>query len=968
MGNYKIFLSLVFALFVGITAQAESFYYLEDFDNSQTFSENEDVPNGWKSIGTYAFHRMIASHAGYTAQSGDYVFGTTGSSSYGRDETFCTQGFELKGGVACKVRFYYLAPGGTPSSVRNTTLHIAAGNSRDYTAMTELGKTAAPVTSWKQYEFSFTPETDGTYYFGFKIEAQLAMSGYALIDDLEIEGEKPTASPIVGKEISTLESFYSDEITSTDFYKYIGESVVTYVNDNLIFVQDETAAIRILLNNGENTYKIGDKITSFEGTVSTDSYGVLTLQVEKENSGELLSSDNVVASTTVTLSDLLASPKKYVSRLVRINSLDFSNTEDGDVFEEDIAYMITDGENETLLTLFSNTDLSYTAIPTTSFDLTALVVLNQQLTLMPRSTADIEEAQIPVEHETESLPYLQSFDNTDNDYDGTSYLPRGWVSTGTAPFVTAASSDLAAATGTYYMITDESDAVRDEIAYTPFFDLTAGTTYSISFMLSMPGNTESAVNRTTDMMVSVGKDQTREAQDTELLTIMQTESGWTKQEISFTPSVDGQYCFAFSLSSDYGYAGIVAIDDVLITAPGLILRPTADFTYEGWFNIMNSNMLSFTNTPVQMYNTSKYGTSFEWEIIGAVPEKSTEENPQFLFPEEGEYEVKMTASNATGSRTTYKTISVEKFTGKADKMGLKTYNGSEKVASSYSDVPTYETDETYDFISGFNHYYRRYAERFEFPETIKFTLSSISTWLVSYQRMLTYTAEERNFPFTIALYGETNGLPDESKCFGKKVSTVVDEFGSQGIGLENAQQWGFSLGEDAITVKGAFYIAFEFSDDMPIESNDANIERSFLALSTVKHNSGETTLYAKPTAGPNNFSPNGNWYRADQISTIAQGYGLNLILWGSLDDGTNSGIVAVGADGQIVFDTFLKEDNLHISGTTANETISVFDLAGHIVLTSKAHANTSCVAIDSLPQGTYVVKCNAGTRKFVIVH
>lgn len=965
MGKFYTSLTLSLAFLFCEQAQAEKFYFIEDFDNPEAFADGQTVPEGWLSDGSYPFHRLAASSTGYSAQSGDYVFGTSGSPSYGRDETFTTKGFELKGGMACTLRFYYLAPGGTPSSVRNNTLHVGAGISKDYTAMTEIGETSTVVSSWKQYEFLFTPEEDGTYYFGFKLEAQMGMSGYVLLDDIEVEGETSDAIPAGGQEISTLATFYGNGITTTDTYKYTGEAVVTYAGNGMMFVEDATAAIRIAISEEETSYNIGDKLTAFEGTVGKDEYGTLTLTPAEGKTVEKLSENNAIATPSATLAELLASPASYVSELVKVSGLYFKDTEDGNAFEEGTAYTVTDGTNECNFSLIAGSNLADTAIPTTYFDLVALVVPGQTLALTPRFEADITEALTPVEHETQPLPYLQSFDNTDGDYDGTSYLPKGWTATGTTPFVTAYDSDLPAATGTYYMATGESSSVRDEMAYTPFFDMKAGTTYSISFQLCMPGNKEETIPVTTTLKLLAGNDQTTGAQTETLLTSGATGEGWTLKEATFTPTADGQFCFAFSLSSDYAYAGLVAIDDVLITAPGLVLRPTADFTYEGWFDIMNGKMVAFDNTPVKMINISKYGTSFEWEAIGATPETSTEENPSFLFNTEGDYTVKLTATNATGSRTTYKTISVEKFSGKSEKEGLKTYNSSEKIASSYTDVPTFPTDSTYDFISGPNHYYRRYAERFSLPEKVEMTVSSISTWLISYQRMTAYTSEERNHPFTIAAYGETNGRPDESKCFGKKVSTIVDEFGSQGIGLENSTQWGFSLEEAPITVSGTFYLSFEFDESMPIDSDDPNIIRSFAALSTIKHSSESTTLYAQPTSGPEGFTPDGGWYRADQISSEASGYGLNLILWGMLSDGTSEGIVAVDTGGSIVFDTYLKNTTLHVSGTTDGETVGIYDLSGRLVTTCKAKGQSTSVNIDALPNGTYVVKCAAGTRKFV---
>ena len=50
------------------------------------------------------------------------------------------------------------------------------------------------------------------------------------------------------------------------------------------------------------------------------------------------------------------------------------------------------------------------------------------------------------------VPYYNTFDNYDGDYDGSSYLPKGWLSVGNMPFFTANIPRLDAVTGTYYLV------------------------------------------------------------------------------------------------------------------------------------------------------------------------------------------------------------------------------------------------------------------------------------------------------------------------------------------------------------------------------------------------------------------------------------------------------------------------------------------------------------------------------------
>lgn len=962
MKKITLLLSLILGCLLNISVSAAPFFYEQTFDNPDDFPDDAPLPEGWANDESDQFMRYPAMWCGTSAPSGDYILCAMPANDK-RDDAFFTHGFRLKGGVVCKVRFSYWAMNGTPPTMRTNTFSVYAGTSQSSDGMVLIGETDPTVANqWNTKEVSFTPDEDGVYYFCFRLKASMAQSGLAALDSIEIEGEAYEEKPAV-IELTSLDAFYGSEIAADKTYIFKGEALVTYVGKDIMYIEDGTAGVAVTPPD-VTKFNIGDILTDVEGTVSVVG-GTPTILPAEGKDATIVSSGNEVTAAAVSLEDLVAAQGAgYTARLVNVAKLSFKNVEAGDVFEEDVTYSLTDGTNDAGFRLFAESDLTDTAIPTEEFNLTGIMTGDGGVTISPRSKSDIEIIEAPIPQVVVSLPYMQSFDNVDDDYDGTSYLPKGWLTTGTIPFVTASMPSLPAVTGSYYMVTPESDVMRDESAYTPFFEMTAGTTYTISFYLNMPGDVLYDQLREMKLSFTAGKAQSRDAQ-TETLFVADkaTSDNWEKCETTFTPEADGTYCFAFNITSDVEYTGHCAVDDLFVTAPGMVLRPTADFAYDGWFDIMDSRYVAFGDNPVKMKNCSKYGTEFAWEVKGAIPETSTEENPEFIFPDEGVYSIKLTAKNQTGERTTYKSIDLKKFSGEEENAGYKTYSDSETIVTGSWSIPTFDTDPTYDFVTGPNHYYRKFAERFELPSNINWTIKSISTFLSAYSRKMEYSEDMRNHPFTIAFYGETDGRLDESKLFGKKVSTVVDEFGSMGIGLEHSKMFGFMLEENPITVNGPFYLAFEFSDNMPIDSDDPMIERSYVALSVVKHKSEETTIYAKPTAGPEGFVPDGEWHKVDELSHAMKGYGTNLILWGDMTD-IYAGTVAIDNNGDVIFAIRFDGETLDISGTEAGETIMIHDVAGRLVKKATADEYGTTVQLGGIPEGVYVVTTKAGSRKF----
>ena len=967
----KLLLFFCFLFAALLKASADELYYDQDFDQAADYAEGSYVPKGWLSKGTLALYRQKASDMGASAHSGSYVFGNVGSYMGVRDEIVYTPGFTLVAGKVCTFSFWLYAPGGSPASVRNTQIKVTAGTAQTKEAQTvKLGQTPKQAHStWTKYSFEFTPETEGEYFFALHLVTTIAQSGLVAFDDIVVEGETP-APPVPANELQELSAAYADGFDFTAPYTYKGEAIVSYVNTaaGVAYLQDVTAGAKLLFP-AAAAPKAGDKISDLGCTLALAD-GVLTMTIPGDAAAPAfttVSEGNALPAQSVTLEALAAEPQLYAGKLIAVDSVTFSNIEAGDVFEEGLDYTLTDGTSSIALGFLPGDALYDEGIPTEVLKVTGIALSGTTATIAPRTLEDMQKYTTPIVHDTKELPYQQSFDNENEDYDGTSQLPTGWACTGTVPFVTANMDGLLAHGGTYYLITPEGSFLRDERLYTPFFDMEAGKTYVYSFYLYLPGKVSLGTLQPTNVTVTVGNDQESSAQTTTLLTLNgQSLTSWTKQEVKFVPMVSGQYCFAVNLFSESPSCGDIAIDDVTVFEEGSVMRPTAEFGIPAWYDVYESRVCVFRGTAVQMINLSTEATEYEWSIPGANPATSTEKNPAFFFPEEGTYTITLTAKNSRFSKTTTKEIKVY-FPTDEGQLGLMNYNPSEdKMISYFDEMPTYPTDPEFDYISGFNHYYYRYAQRYALPEETKMTISSISTWLVAYSRMSAYTAEERNWPFTISFYGETNGKLDETKCFGRKISTLVDEFGNVGIGYEHPKMWGFSLESNPITVQGNFYVAFEYDPQIPIDSPDPNITRSYIALSLAQSRLPQSNMYVYPTSGPEGFTKTNQWCSLNEFDASKEGYSLALILWAKAEGAAApEGIMAIGTDGKPAFAARPCGDNLNVSGTEAGERLTLFDASGRLVRTAAAETGATQISLGGLSAGTYIIMSSKGAVKFV---
>lgn len=557
------------------------------------------------------------------------------------------------------------------------------------------------------------------------------------------------------------------------------------------------------------------------------------------------------------------------------------------------------------------------------------------------------------------LPYSQSFDNENNDYDGTTdFVPHGWLATGSYPFRTANITGLEAKDGTYYVVAPESSVSRDDRLYTSFFLLHAGTTYTAKFYLYMPGDE----GRTSNFDFTVGKEQDADFH-TSLLTIENAQTdGWKQVTVNFTPEETHYYCFSFALSGESIVAGEAAIDFFTLSAPDLVFKPRASFSFNGYFSQMNSGLSLIDMQEIQMVNQTTDGETYEWSVPGALPSSSTEAEPAFAFPSSGSYTITLTATNSAGSSTTSETITVNKIDTESV-LPLTVYNPGEESLMTRDQVPCFDTAEEADYVTGVNHYYTCIAERFALPEERVYKLTGLTLYLCYYNIANRNYVEEYNKSFSIVLYGEKDGRPDLDKVYGKYETTLNGAFST--MGLSKAELRTLSLPEP-IVATGPFYVALEVDPTVTLDDEDSHLSRTILGLGGFYHRSNQTTLYVKPTAVPEGatFTPDGGYCLVDEVDAEQKGLGLNITAWLNVSR-PESEAIAVAPNGRTTFDAAFLGGNLCVSGTQPGETVRVVNAAGQVVIAERAQSDAMSFSAASLPHGVYVVNTAAGSVRIL---
>lgn len=505
------------------------------------------------------------------------------------------------------------------------------------------------------------------------------------------------------------------------------------------------------------------------------------------------------------------------------------------------------------------------------------------------------------------LPWSESFDNYGGNYDGTSMLPNGWMASGDVPFRTAVSASMPARTGTYYLVTEPSDSPRHDRAYTPYFDLKAGETYTFSFWLWMPG--QKGYGMTNDLVLTVGPEQDYEMQPVTLLTLSAERcEQWTQYTVNYIPEEDGLHTFCFHLLTQAPLGGYVGIEDVSLLDAHQVLPPNADFAVQGNVDLFTAELMQFPSGHLHFVNLSTEATDYEWSIPGASPSLSTEKDVDVFFPASGTYTVTLTASNASGQQTCSRDISLGLYDKSQTTMAFQNHIDGVDRTLARGEVPTFATDPENDFYTGPNHYYRVMAERYEMPANQSLDITQLNYFMTNFS-FIASTSEttwpvQKNIPITVSIVGEKDGLPDENQVFGSKTGPMSQMIKDRGIGVGEMRGFVF---DNPVHVTGTFYVVLSFPEEFIIDTPDHFIGRSYFAMSPSVHRHGRATMYVKPHHNLDGTLADGQWLNAADFSEDLAGFGLFYYVWASNYQPDMTGVASVNAESVLAYPVFTIE-------------------------------------------------------------
>ena len=966
-----------FTLTFASMAMAASMYAAEPFTLSYDFDSETDFASGWNYESSGMVHNTAEHFNAPATDNPDNM--VLGKQSANMQETVYTPVMMLAGGEPCTIEFDYWAPGGSPELLYHVGLNITATKEQSASGNSvSIGSvpTMKAYSEWTHFTFTFTPETDGEYCFGLKTANQYNMTsgcGSFCIDNVTISGTGedisgggsetpgpepgPEPSEPTGKEAFELEFNFDNDTDYTD-----GTMMAPgWSFSGGIFQRAKGTDFGVAAHSGD--YVLGKATVSFNETLFTP-------MVE------------LVAGQPCTLEFYYMAPGG-TPPTVRNVGLEIKAGTAQDASQHTVAAGTVTGAqySEWTRQTFTFTpdvtgEYCFSIKPCNEYGFTGScggAYIDDVIISGYRPVYGGEQPVGPTVDDLEpnddniadclELPYLENFSDAEH-YDGQTYLPIGWHSTGTTVWVTANVDALPAADGQYYMIAYHSDYERDENAYTPFFNLEEGRTYTATFQTYIQGNdyNEDETLTTPKLRFTVGTEQDSEFHAT-LLTIDKRSSGWVEQKVSFTPRKSGAYSFAFMLSGPAN-SGIVAVDNLVITSEGLVARVEPAFSVVGVFDIFDSLFTVDDATPVRFINRSRYADSYEWHVEGAVPETSTDEHPAFIFPASGQYNVELTATNAKGSRSTSHSYTV-KVVETGGYYALTPYNESDDKYFDRGAVPSFTTDAD-DYVTSFNHYYYTMAQRYELPASKELMLSQITCWISDrrYANMPGSESSQSTKPFSIVVYGaHDDGSIDTENIIGRKATTVGEALGSTGLGGIAASPQDIVF-DQPMTVKGTIYVSFEYSDELLVDPLDVNLGRSYLSTTAMRHGHGRTTLYAKPYNVPADCDAAvGQWCSIDKLDSSMAGIGADWTLWVATE---GNDAVALTPDGKVTFAvTATPAGDILVSGTSAGSSVDVYDARGLRLLSVPACDGSTLVPAARLGKGLFIVSCPEGSAKIL---
>ena len=204
--------------------------------------------------------------------------------------------------------------------------------------------------------------------------------------------------PTAVVDVPDLATLAGKDATAYETYRYTGKAIVTFVDGNNYYLQDETAGFRI--NNeygGFESVEAGDQFTNFYCYIESYFGALYASPAQEAPQPEVIATEQTVAPTVLTLAELGANLDKHVNMLVQVKNVTLTEVA-GQTFTEDMTNpLISDGTGEGRLNLFDGTDIIGTTAPSAPFTLTGISTSASAPVVGPRTLADIETGDTPVE-------------------------------------------------------------------------------------------------------------------------------------------------------------------------------------------------------------------------------------------------------------------------------------------------------------------------------------------------------------------------------------------------------------------------------------------------------------------------------------------------------------------------------------------------------------------------------------------
>lgn len=570
-----------------------------------------------------------------------------------------------------------------------------------------------------------------------------------------------------------------------------------------------------------------------------------------------------------------------------------------------------------------------------------------------------------LEPDPDNLPHCQKLPLSENfsdasHYDGTSQLPIGWGTTGTATWRTASIAALPPYSGEYYMIAPESPYARDERAYTPFFNLEKGVTYTLSFYTHQEGTTYQDVTNLNTIYVKVGTQHDSEFLPVTIASITKNDKPgiWEQQSYTFSPAVSGPYCFCFELQGK-ALSGFAAIDYVTITSPKHEAMVEPHFYPHTIFTEGSGAAIAMGNDPVCMRSYTRNGSPSMWSADGIRFDNLPNGDALFYFDNSGSYDITLTASNQSSEESLTRTVNIEYYSAPTESLSIRSFNINDAKMISRGDIPSYPSDvDGLDYISGPNHYYSSIAEYFHVPWQAELTLNSIHLLLTNLRYRPVQSGYQGDKPFKIKIYGtDGDGHLDETKLLGQSSYKMTEALGKGGIGGSAGDPIAIKL-QRPVKVTGPFFIVFEFSEELIIDSTDTAVGRSYASFGLAQNPHPYTTLYCKPYAVPPFCDALlDEWIPISDLDPNLRGFSLNVVLHASYKPGTSAVENIIDTEHPMCR---LIGSTLEINNAP-DAAVSVYNPAGQrLVMQHTSQANSS-IDLSALSSGIYIVTVNNHT-------